>query len=771
MRERPLCTAAVILLAIQWILVGGLGLSKDLKPSGLEQYVRAGDTVMVCGQVYRREEKNGYDIYYMKDNQVFLNSSAEQKINLSEYAGQNEFAPEQFNSQETPDIIKESKILVYVKQNTSKTEQSGNKSITETGNIIWVEGQVSFFEKPTNPGNFNQKLYYQKQGLHAVIWAEEVKIKEHCVFWIREKMTQIRMEWKQLLTDTMGELYGSSMSAILLGDKSELDTDVKKLYQKSGIGHILAISGLHMSFLGIGLYHLLRKSGAGFSVAGIAGISMLFFYSLMIGAGVSALRAMIMFTVRMGAEILGRDYDLPTSLSLAAIVITFWQPLNLLDTGFWLSFGAILGIVMVNPILEKWRWIPKVLSPGLAIQVTLLPIMLNAYFEISPWSVLLNLFVIPLMSVVLALGLAGSLLYIIWQPGGMLLLQLCKGILWLYEKGCEVTMELPFSRLVIGQPPKWAMVLYYVILVALWLMAVQGKRCLAISPVLLAVIFCIFSFNSHGRCGQLKVTMVDVGQGDGLYIRTPGGRHYFVDGGSSDVSNVGTYRLEPFLESQGVGTLDYVLISHGDKDHLNGIEEMLANQRYGIRIDTLVLPEKQVLDDTLRKLAGTAKENGTRVVMIRSGKCLKEESKETKKEDFTLTCLAPVADSGGETGNAASMVLALRYGAFDMLFTGDLEGMGEERLIETKTLYDIDVLKVAHHGSKNSTSETFLQWTTPEIAFISAGKDNSYGHPHEETIQRLEKIGCQIYNTQECGAVTVTSDGKAMRVECYANFR
>ena len=117
------------------------------------------------------------------------------------------------------------------------------------------------------------------------------------------------------------------------------------------------------------------------------------------------------------------------------------------------------------------------------------------------------------------------------------------------------------------------------------------------------------------------------------------------------------------------------------------------------------------------------------------------------------------------------MVLALRYGAFDMLFTGDLEGMGEERLIETKTLYDIDVLKVAHHGSKNSTSETFLQWTTPEIAFISAGKDNSYGHPHEETIQRLEKIGCQIYNTQECGAVTVTSDGKAMRVECYANFR
>lgn len=790
MRERPLCIAALFLLAVQWILAGGFGLAKDLKPSELEQYARDGDKIVVCGQVYRREEKSGYDIYYMRDNQVLLKQNKEQETNLTESAQRKDSAAQQSNGQEVSDLIEESKILVYVKQRKSE-----NQSIIETGNLIQVEGEVSFFEKPANPGNFNQKFYYQKQGIHAMVWGEKTEIQETKVLAIREELTQIRTAWKQLLTDAMGKTYGSAMSAILLGDKSELDTEVKTLYQKSGIGHILAISGLHMSFLGIGLYHLFRKAGIGFAPAGVTGIAVLFFYTLMIGAGVSALRAMIMYVVRMGAEICGRDYDLPTSLSLAAAVITLGQPLYLSDTGFLLSFGAILGIIMVNPVLEKCRWIPKVFAAGLAIQLTLLPVMLDAYFEISPWSILLNLLVIPLMSVVLAAGLAGSMLFVLWKPGGILILQLCKGILWLYEQGCALTMELPFARLVIGQPQIWETVLYYVILAALCLAAVkqrtqrqngeekkrtirQGAESIrrkmpagfqnnlpALLIVVLAVGFCLLTANSHGVSGELKVTMLDVGQGDGIYIRTPNGRHYFVDGGSSDVSNLGTYRLEPFLESQGVGVLDYVFISHGDKDHLSGIEEMLTNQKFGVRIETLVLPNEQVLDETLWGLAKTAEENGTRVVTISAGECLKEDRKGAAKPKFSLTCLAPATDYAGETGNAASMVLSLQYGSFDMLFTGDVEGVGEGQLTENGALHEIDVLKVAHHGSKNSTSGTFLEVTEPKIALISAGKDNSYGHPHEETLQRLESIGCQIYNTQKCGAVTVISDGEMMKVE------
>lgn len=754
MRGRPFCVVAVILLAVQWFLTGGLGLAKDLAPSGLECYTQDKDHVVLRGQVYRREKKKDYDIYYVSDSQVM------------------------------PGLIKESKILVYVKQNTAKTVQYENQPAVrpadvKVGNIIRVEGNVTFFEEPANPGNFDQKFYYQKQGIHALVWGEKVEVEEQRCFWVREKLTQLKYAWKQLLTDAMGEKYGGSMSAILLGEKSELDAEVKALYQKSGIGHILAISGLHMSFLGIGLYQLLRKCKAGFTVAGVTEIVVLLLYTCMIGAGVSALRAMIMYAVRMGAEILGRDYDLLTALSLAAVVLISWQPLYLSDTGFQLSFGAILGIAIVEPVLQKCRWIPKLFCPGLAIQLTLLPVMLNAYFEIPPWSILLNLFVIPLMSGVLALGIFGSLLYIVWAPGGNLLFQACKGILWIYEKGCALSMELPFSRLVTGQPPGWAMVFYYVMLAAVCLLAFWGNgRKQAPSPKVeiivrnaaallgvCAVAFCFLTAHSHGTSGELKVTMLDVGQGDGLYIRTPAGRHYFVDGGSSDISNLGTYRLEPFLKSQGVDTLDYVFLSHGDSDHISGIQEMLENQELGIHIETLVLPDLQVMDDALWEIAKLAEENKTRVVMIRAGECVKENG--NGEEDFTITCLAPGPDYEGGLGNAASMVLSLRYGAFDMLFTGDVEGEGEEALLQSGKLSELDVLKVAHHGSKNSTREPFLQETMPKIALISAGRDNSYGHPHAETIKRLEDAGCQIYNTQKSGAVTVSSDGKTMRIACY----
>lgn len=781
--KRPLCIASVLFLAVQAVIAGGFQNAKDLKPSALEQTAGEGDRITVAGTVYRREEKPEYQVYYLTDNHVRLEDS----ITKSE-------------------INEDSEILVYIRRQDSeitvKEENEKEKSRKEKntgkiciGNTIRVSGDVGFFLEASNPGNFDRKFYYQKQGIHASLWSDGAEIVGSKVHPVREWLAVLRSRWKSLLVDALGESYGNSMSAILLGDKSGLDPDTKTLFQKSGIGHILAISGLHMSFIGMGLYRLLRKAGAGFAPAGIAGIVLLTLYTLMIGAGVSSLRAIVMYVVRMGAEITGRDYDLPTSLSLAAAVIVLWQPLYLFDAGFQLSFGAILGIAMVVPVLENCPWIPKFLASGMAIQITLLPLMLYYYFELPVWSVLLNLLVIPLMSAVLGAGLAGSVLFLIFPGGGTCLLQICKWILRLYETGCEWSMELPCGRLVTGQPPVWLIILYYIVLAVL---CYAGRRTCAdtenkqtgrkqadrqhtgggkagnsrlIPGILLfqAVLFGVLTANAHGRAGEVKVVMLDVGQGDCLYIRTPDGRHCLVDGGSTDVKNVGTYRLEPFLESQGVGTLDYVFLSHGDEDHVGGIRELLENQKLGVRIDTLVLPEERVLDETLLGLAKLARQNNTRVVTMQEGEILtgRDYAKADGEAAFAICCLAPGHEYSGESGNAASMVLALQYGAFDMLFTGDVEGEGEGLLTEKLDSQKYDVLKVAHHGSKNSTSEEFLQSVSPEIALISAGKENRYGHPHEETLLRLETCGCQIYNTQDCGAVTVVSDGEVMRVERY----
>lgn len=764
MVKRPLCLAAVLLIGIQAALVGGFRMAKDLKPSALELAAEEKDAICLAGTVFRREEKPKYQVYYLTDNRIRLEDQ----------------------------IIEESKILVYVKREEShlfQNQEDQKKKEIAVGNTLYLTGEVRFFQEASNPGNFDRKFYYQKQGIHAGVWAEGVQILDPGVWPVREGLTVLRCRWKELLVDCLGDYYGNSMSAILLGDKSGLDTELKELYQKSGIGHILAISGLHMSFIGTGFYKLLRKAGLSFFQAGSAGVLFLLLYTLMIGPGVSSLRALVMFLVRIGADMSGRTYDLPTSLSAAAAVIVLWQPLYLLDAGFLLSFGAILGIALVYPVLDGFHAVPKPLCAGLSIHLMLLPVMLYYYFEFPVYSLLLNLLVVPLMSAVLGAGIAGSVLACLWAGGGRGVLGICRGILWIYETVCGFSMELPGARIITGQPGILSAAVYYTLLVGV---CVAGRSCIryrkqrggkteapsrsqdspgkaggkpAVFPVraamlLLPAAFCLICAGSHGKTGELQVAMLDVGQGDCLYLRTPSGRHCLVDGGSTDVAKVGKYRIEPFLKSQGVGTLDYVFLSHGDADHINGVEELLENQSMGIRIRTLVLPGEHVLDGALLELAGKAADSKTEVAAIREGGKIRDRGME-------LTCLGPAEDYGGETGNASSMVLALQYQEFDMLFTGDVEGVGEAALAESELLKRCDILKVAHHGSKNSTGDVFLEKAAPAVGFISAGQNNRYGHPHQETVERLKNFGCRIYSTQEWGAVTLKTDGKEVEIKGY----
>lgn len=760
MIKRPYCIFAIGILVIQFILIGGFQISRDLKPSELEQNYQENEIVTIRGTVFSRENQGTYFIYRLKKIQVY-----------QQHMWQN---------------INHERLLVSI----------DNPQEIPIGNTIQVSGKIRFFQENRNPGNFNQKFYYQKQQIHAQIWCDQFQIQNPHINQIKETLTIIREHEKQILIQCLGKNAGNSMAAILLGDKKDLDQGIKQLYQKGGIGHILAISGLHMSFIGIGLYKLLRKTGAGFTFSGITGISLLLLYTIMIGAGISAIRAILMYIVRMGAEIMGRDYDLLTSLSLAASFIILWQPLYLFDAGFLFSFGAILAMISIVPLLEPISYFPKILCPGIAIQVVLLPITIYFYYELPLWSVFTNLIVIPLMSLLLGIGILGLLLSSIWYSGGSFILQLCKFILLAYEKLCRLMVHLPFGRIVTGKPEKWMLFLYYGGLLTSYLMwaywhiqtekkkqkcknraslqKVEEEQSLLMQQkckhfflkilFFMSALFLALWVDTHKK-GTLEITMLDVGQGDSIYLRTPTGTTCLIDGGSTDISNAGVYRIIPFLESKGIGQLDYIFVSHGDEDHINGIEQMLQNQELNIKISSLVLPSKQVWDDKLKNLAQIAIQNGTKVLITEKGQQLNETS---KNQTFTLTCIAPSEDYVGETGNAASMVLDLQYEAFHMLFTGDLEGKGESQLIQDNMLTSYNILKVAHHGSKNSSSEDLLQKITPSVAVISSGIRNRYGHPHQETLDRLTKMGCSIYNTQQNGAICIQSNGKNLRIKCFA---
>ncbi len=713
MRNRPLCSVCLMVFLIFSIgmTVGGSRFFREPMPPEIKK--QAGKEVQITGQVYQIEVRESYQILYLI---------------LSK---------------------KTARILVY----------DDAKQSVQIGNKVNVKGELSLFEEARNPGNFDQKFYYEKQKIGAFLWAEALRVTDRESNPLKQGLYELRQKWKRILIDAAGEEDGGALAAILLGEKQGMDREIRELYQVNGIAHVLAISGLHLSFLGVGVYHLLRRITGSYTVGGLAGVLFLSAYILMIGMTVSAFRAMVMFLFRIGADLSGRHYDSPTALAAAAVTVCMWRPLSLYDSGFWLSFGALIAIIFILPIFKNLP--AQSLWASVSVNLFLLPILMYSFYEVPIYGVFLNLIVIPLLSVLMAAGLIGTMISLFWEHAGEAIFLCCRIIFRVYEHSCEAALRLPFARVVTGQQDIWKILFYYVFLFAAVLLLRKKeenkgekrsrKKRVVLSVLLVGTGMTILLFTAQVK-DKITITMLDVGQGDGLVIRGPEGKTYFMDGGSSDVKKVGEYRIEPYLLSQGIGSLDYVFASHGDQDHISGIKELVQRQKTGVTIKRLVLPTQTVWDDALKELAEMAEKEGIPVFTMEKGQCLTEGK-------LSLTCIQPGKGEMEETGNSASLVLALRYGDFDMLFTGDVEGEGEKRLVDhlqgeySECVWD--VLKTAHHGSGNSTTEEFLKTAAPQYAFISAGKNNSYGHPHKETLERLKDAGAIVYSTQEEGAVTI----------------
>ena len=729
--------------------------------------VENGRLVTVTGEVFRIDETEEYQTLYLK------------RVGISD-GRQN---------------IQERYFLAYVK---------GNHSFA-LGNKIKASGFLEFFENERNPGAFSRKKYYRTQGIAACIWTEEAELVNRDTDLFRERLRLLRKRWSETVLQVLGAKKGGILNAMLLGDKQKMDVEIKEQYQVNGIAHILAISGLHLSFVGLGFYRFVRRTSGSYLAGGVAGITFLLLYIAMIGCTVSAVRAVIMFCMQVGADMTGRVNDRLTAYTLAMAGVIWWRPLAFFDAGFQLSFGAVGAVLFLYPLITpgknvtrqsnsirgdsgremlgvKFEKMAESLRVSLSIELLTVPVILYHYYELPTWSVLLNLIVIPFMSLVLLLGFLGSIGLVLIHPAGIGMLHGCGYILDFFELLCKGMEYLPGRRLTAGRPGTIGIILYYVILtvVVVWYKK-QKERCAEEqklkliletglrSMFLIAAFFTLVMSCPAVHHPDLEITFLDVGQGDCAFVRTEDGRTCLIDGGSSDTKKVGQYQIEPFLKCRGVGRIDYVFVSHGDMDHINGLEELMERQQEGVEIGCMVLPEQKLWDDKLEQLYELAKSMGIRTAVMQKGQ-------EIHWKDVTLTCLAPdperLEKDGETSGNAASMVLELQCGELKVLFTGDVEGKGEEILTEDM-MGNCTVLKAAHHGSRNSTSEAFLEKAEPELAVISAGRENRYGHPHAETLERLAAEGCSILNTAECGAITLRQTGKEvanLRIIQYNRF-
>lgn len=632
------------------------------------------------------------------------------------------------------------------------------------GDMIYVSGSFSLPERARNPGQWDEQQYDRIHWIVCNIFVQSYQIDRSKMTGWKQLLRYKREKWCNYIQQMLPEKEAGILSAMVLGQKNGLETEVKQQYQQNGIAHLLAISGLHVSLIGFFLFDLLQKMGLPNYCSALATGTVLFFYAGLTGASVSTKRAVMMLLFWIAAKLIGRTYDSLSALTWAAWYVLIQNTFLLFDAGFLLSFGSVIGIALVFPIIQQKKQIPiwKELSMNFSVMLVTTPILLASFFEFSPYSMLLNLIVVPLLSVLIFCAIVAFFLK------GPFFFGAIHFILLFYEKLCNGCSKLPYPRWIIGKPACWKIVVYYSIL-AVVLYGIQKKNW---RKSLLFLYGCSFLFFRHTVHG-LEITFLDVGQGDGIFFETQTGVRYLMDAGSSNNPKLWQYCLEPFLKSKGVRKIDNVFVSHLDTDHVSAILEMLRKMEDQterlknngtFRIGRLILPNTSFKDQAYEAILYLAKRKGVPVSFLERGDSFLDKK---QMKDFWITCLHPTVSFIAKDRNAYSMVLDIQYKDFRLLLTGDLEETGEEELLQHCKLPSYTVLKVPHHGSNFSSSAFFLQQVRPLYAIISVAQRNRYGHPGKELLQRLQKVQTKVFMTKERGAIFLQTEGRTIRLQTF----
>lgn len=723
MKRRPVCLVCLFLMLCLYVtdLVGISMINGNPLPVSVQKYISEHPKLTVSGEVQECQAEEYSLSVYLK--QVCLTVGSEQ--------------------------IPIENIKVYL----NKEEQ------IRIGMFLRVCGKLEEIPGPRNPGEFDSKQYYACRKIYYQMKEGEVCDKSIGYSYFGQFLQEIRQKAETILDEAAGS-YAGIFQAMILGERGNLDAETKMQYQMAGIMHILAISGLHISFVGMGFFRLLKKAGAGNGVAGAVSAFLIYAYGIVTGGSVSAMRAVGMFLVLVGAGIAGRSYDLLSAMALSAIVLLLDAPAYLYNVSFLLSFGAVIGIGALTPeicsLLNLKKRTAKSLAGSVIVWLITLPIALHAYGEVSLAGVILNLLVLPTSGIVLASGIFAL-------PVGIFVIEIAKRVvfpgkcvLFFYEKLCEVVGWIPRSTWIAGSPQLWQCVVYYVMLGVAFAGVKWGKKAASVALVIFAVVF----LGYHSRNG-LAITCLDIGQGDCCVLKMPGGENFLIDGGSSNKKNTAVYQILPYLKNQGIAILDGIFVSHTDQYHISGIEELLelcAQKLTTVRVKNLILPDWDTTGGEYEKLKMLAEQTGIRVQTVREGNLLK-----TKEAQIEI--LAPENGADGSDTNEDGMVMKVHFGKFRGLFTGDIGAETEKKLLDS--MEDVDFLKVAHHGSKYSTCQGFLDVVSPEIAVISCSAKNTYGHPSADTIKKLEDCGAQVEYTMKNGAITVRTDGEGIWLDRF----
>ncbi|MBP5494554.1 MAG: DNA internalization-related competence protein ComEC/Rec2 [Lachnospiraceae bacterium] len=674
------------------------------------------------------------------------------------------------------------------------------------GSRVCVRGKINVYDRATNPGEFDSRRYYISKGYLFKAYSCELVSSDHKRKIVSDISYRISERVGELLDHSLNKKDAGMMKAVLLADKTDLDKDIKDLYKDAGAGHLLAISGLHITMFAALLLFILKKTPINLKADYIITILFLYGYGFVIGFSASALRAIVMFTIMCIGSIFNKSYDSLTAMAVALLITILFRPLYVLQTGFLMSYLAIVAIAVVLPIFaiigKKSGLIVSSFTMSTSVYLTTLPMIVNSYYKIPLYAPFLNIILVPGMSVLLMLGIlcvcarafiesavfinackllfAGSLIsknvYVFLLSGKFNIFAI--GIhlfLEVYEWLMSTELSWPRAIVTTGARGLFRCLLYELILLAsaviirkiklaLWrkdklinnrirlypsynptkeIRDIRRKRVVFTIVSALVLLLNIAGFLIYWR--KDKIEFLDVGQGLCACIQYKG-KVYCYDGGSTDKKNIDEYILSPYFAYYGIESVDAWFISHEDADHTSGIKGLLENDGRGsIEIKEIIIPG--ALEERFSSIISSTEDVGTEVIYSKAGDVF------TSNDGISFTVLSPEEDFVSDDSNACSLVVLMKAAETDVLFMGDADVMAEEKVLSFMS-EPIDILQVAHHGSANNTnSEYFIRTLNPRISVISCGFDNIYGHPHKETLEILNKVNTKIIRTDQSGTV------------------
>ena len=596
------------------------------------------------------------------------------------------------------------------------------------GQRIRVEARL---ERPVglrNPGVFDAVARLAREGIHVTASASATRVvplEPPAPPWPARVRAFALAAYAQWLPPVSAGLLGG----LVLGARTALPPDVQDAFRNAGVFHILAVSGFNVALLAGAVWTLARAVGGGRRTAAATGIVAVLSFAAIVGPEPSVIRATIMGALVLAAVLLAREASVTNSLALSAIAILAVRPADLLDPGFQLSFAATAGIVLA-PLPRGG--IAGALGVSVAAQLAVLPVTLVHFNQVSTVGVLANLAAVPLAAAATVLGLLSVVAAAVADVAAAAVFGAVWPLLLVLRAVAALAARIPGAVLHWPAPSAAAIVAYTLAAgcaLAAWHTRARSRwRPLAATAalaMLAAVVLAAWPLLTRGD-GRLRVSVLDVGQGDAIVVETPDGSAIAVDAGAGGPWRFdrGERAVAPFLWNRGVRALHATLTTHGDIDHAGGMAAL-----------TRLFSVGETWDGT----AGPRSHGGA-----------------------LLTAIVPNV-SGGRANNRATM-LRVELGLASVLLAADVEAPGERALLDAGVPLAATVLKVGHHGAAGASTAPFLAAVRPSVAIVSVGARNAYGHPDAGVLARLAGIGARVYRTDRDGAVLIETDGRTLTV-------